>query len=708
MPRQLNQLFKPGRIGSMTLRNRLVVSAMGINLAEEDGSCGEKIIAFHERHAEGGAGLIIMGVTSVDWPGGASIPRSVGISDDRFIPGLQSMTAAVHRHGAKIAAQLHHGGLSAADDMKHGRPLMIPSYPAPGPNDLAEAMLKSELAAFLGEDMPSAKLNVMTYEDIERLVARFGEGAQRAREAGFDGVEIHGGHGYLISGFLSPALNQRDDEYGGSLENRARLLTEVISSIRNRVGDDFPVWCKLDSIEYGRPDGITLTDAAATARLAQAAGVDAITVSAYHDAGRGALHSESNIPHVPNRMVDNAASIKQAVSIPVIASGRIEPADADKHVNDGLYDFLGMGRKMLADPDLPRKLKESRAEDIRPCVYCYCCASQIYVLKQIRCAVNPETGYERERALIATDKPRHIAVVGGGPAGMEASLRLSKRGHRVTLMEKNDRLGGTLPFASIAYKPNERLLTWLRRQIEASPVHVLLNTEADPATLNSLGVEEVVIATGATREMPDGIPGAERDFVFSGEEMRALVLAEEHPGLTQKTSAFTRAMVRAGAVTGATAIPEIVRQASKAWLPLGSEITIIGAELVGLELAEFLAERGRKVTVIDESSEAGKGLYLVRRMRLLAELDELGVTLIRKAANIAIGDHTISYTNRRGQVRQFHADHVIVAKGATGDTQLADSIRDAGFTTHTIGDCNGVSYIEGAMESAAELAATIS
>lgn len=707
MNKHFPQLTRPGQIGSMDTRNRIIVSAMGINLAEEDGSCGEKIISFHERHAAGGAGLIVMGVTSVDWPGGASIPRSVGISEDRFLPGLQAMTKAVHRHGTRIAAQLHHGGLSAANDMKTGRPLMIPSYPAPGPNDLADSMLKSELAAFLGEDMPTPQLNVMSLEDIERLVARFSDGARRAQEAGFDGVEIHGGHGYLISGFLSPALNQRNDDYGGSLENRARLLTDIISGIRQTVGSDFPVWCKLDSIEYGRPDGITLTDAIATARLAETAGVDAITVSAYHDAGRGALHSESNIPHVPNRMVSNAAAIKNAVTVPVIASGRVEPVDAEKHMNSGMYDFLGMGRKLLADPDLPRKLLAGRPETIRPCVYCYCCASQIYVLKQIRCAVNPETGYEQERALIATDKPRHIAVVGGGPAGMEVALRLSARGFRVSLVERNGNLGGTLPFASIAYKPNEKLLYWLRREIAASSVEVMLNTDASPALLKSLGTSEVIVATGAQRGMPDNIPGSDQSFVFSGEEMRALVLAEDHPGLNRKTSRFTRAMVRAGSITGATAVPEVVRQASRAWLPLGQKITIIGAELVGLELAEFLAERRRNVTVIDDASEVGRGLYLVRRMRLLDELGHLGVNIIRKAGDLQIGDQVVSYRNSRGQVRQIGTDHVIVAKGATGDTTIAETLKQAGFTVHTIGDCDGVSYIEGAMASAAELAANL-
>jgi NADPH-dependent 2,4-dienoyl-CoA reductase/sulfur reductase-like enzyme len=546
----------------------------------------------------------------------------------------------------------------------------------------------------------------MTQADIDTLVEQFAAAADRARRAGIDGIEVHGGHGYLISEFLSPALNQREDNYGGSLENRARLLLEIIAAIRQRVGADYPLWVKLDSGEFGKREGITLADARQVAVLVEAAGADAITVSAYHDTSRGALHSESNIPHTPERLVANATAIKNSVSIPVITSGRIEPAAADKHIGKGHFDFLGMGRKMLADPDLPNKVSAGTPEQIRPCVYCYCCVSKIYVREAVKCAVNPETAHEQERELIAIENSRHIAVIGGGPAGMEVARRLSIRGFRVTLLEKSGRLGGTLQFAGLAYPPNEQLMNWLRLQIKQSTVKVLLNTTASPEQLARLAVDEVVVATGAARDMPD-IPGADRDFVFSGEEMRALVLAEKNPELVRKTSAFTRLMTVAGAATGITAYPEVVRQVSRLWLPLGKKITIIGAELVGLELAEFLAERGREVTVIDNTAKAGKGLYLVRRMRLLEELNHLNVTLIANANDIAIGEQLISYSNYRGQRRQFDTDHVIVAQGASGDTRLAEQLRANNFKTHTIGDCTGVTYIEGAIESAAILATQI-
>jgi NADPH-dependent 2,4-dienoyl-CoA reductase/sulfur reductase-like enzyme len=501
-------------------------------------------------------------------------------------------------------------------------------------------------------------------------------------------------------------MNQRDDEYGGSLENRARFLLEVITAIRARVGRDFPLWVKLDCAEYGKKEGTTLADARETARLAEAAGVDAITASAYHDTNRGALHSESNIPYVPERMVADATAIRAAVNIPVITSGRIEPESADRHIRKGHFDFLAMGRKILADPDLPNKIVAGTPEQVRPCVYCYCCASQIYVVKPVKCAVNPETAHERERELVATDKPRRIAVVGGGPAGMEVACRLGRRGFHVHLLEASDRLGGTLQFASIAYKPNQRLLDWLRLQLRNSSVRLHLNTTATPERLQALGVEEVVVATGARRDMPD-IPGSQQDFVFSGDDMRAMVMGENAPALRRKTTAFTRALVTAGVKTRVTRCASLLRQASRVWLPLGERVVIIGAELVGLELAEFLAERKRRVTVIDTTPDVGRGLYVVRRMRLLAELKSLDVSLVREAREIAIEDRVVAYTNPRGQRRAIDADHVIVAQGARGDASLAIQLRAAGLDVHTIGDCEGVGYIEGAMESAAELAARI-
>lgn len=705
MNKPLQYLSQPGRIGAMSLKNRMLVTAMGANLGEEDASCGDRIIAYHERQARGGAALIITGVASVGWPHGAPMPRPIGLSDDRFLPGLRALVDAVHKHDCRIAAQLHHGGINAVQDTREGRPLWVPSHPADtGPSDLAQGMLPEELRAFAGAGRP--RLHVVSKQDLQQAIAWFAAGAERAKRAGFDAAEIHAGHGYILSGFLSPAMNRRDDEYGGSLENRARLLLEVIAAVRDSVGKDFPLWVKLDCAEYGKRDGIRLSDAIATAALVEAAGVDAITASAYHDTTRGFLHSESNIPFVPEKMVSDATAIKSAVSVPVITSGRIEPEAADRHIREGHFDFLAMGRKILADPDLPQKLLSGRPETIRPCVYCYCCASQIYKVESLKCAVNPETAYERERALIATDRPRRIGVVGGGPAGMEAARRLALRGFDVTLLEAGPRLGGTLSFASIAYAPNERLLRWLRREIAVAKVTVQLNTLATPERLRQLGLEEVIVATGARRGLP-AIPGCDHAFVFSGDEMRALVTGDALLSLSRKVSWPIRIALKLGALTGITSRPALVRHLSHLWMPISRKVTIIGAELVGLELAEFLAERGRQVTVLDSGEGIGRGLYIVRRLRLLQELRDMGVALLRETSDIVIEEGRVDFRDADGNSCSIETDQVIIAQGAEADMGVADSLRAAGFTVHSIGDCTGVGYIEGAMEAAAELAARL-
>ncbi len=693
-------LLSTGRIGSMALRNRIIVTAMGVSLSEPDGHVGERLLAYHETQAKGGAGLIITGVAGVAWPVGAVQPNQTAISDDRFLPGLKTLTERVHRHGAKIAVQLHHGGLVAGySSDAFDQELWAPCYPPPLKGDFIDYFLPEEMAGFSGK-MPRLKL--LEPADIDQVVDQFGDAAARAKAAGFDAIEIHGGHGYLLSSFMSPKTNTRTDEYGGPLENRARLLLRVIAAVRNAVGANFPVWVKLDSVEVGKDGGITLDLAIEAARLVEAAGVDAITVSAYHDTGKGKLHSASNIPHEPETNIPAAAAIKAAVQVPVIASGRVEVEAADAHIAAGKYDFLAMGRKLLADPDLPAKLAGNAPEMIRPCIYCYTCVSTAYVRQPLRCAVNPETGFECEQV-----EPQrfgqHFVVIGGGPGGMEAACRLSDAGHRVTLLEKSARLGGTLRIASLAYPANERLLDWLVERVARSNITVRLETEANEDLLRSLAPDAVIVATGARRDMPD-LPGNDLPHVFSGEDMRRMLLGEDSPELKRKTGLMTRLATKVGAATGLTANLDFVRTATKAWMPLGEHIVIIGGELVGIELAEFLHERGRHVTVVEPAPRLGKGLLLVRRMRILAELREHGVGLHGGASAISIAPEAVTFTDAAGATQQIRADHVIVAMGATGDNTLADHLRAAGFAVETVGDCNGVGYIEGAVRGGAEAA----
>lgn len=692
-------LLSPGRIGTLEVKNRIAVTAMGVSLSEDDGTVGERIIAYHEEQARGGAGLIISGVAGVAWPVGAVAMQQTAISDDRFIPGLRKLTDRVHAHGAKIATQLHHGGFVAGySHARWGHPLWGPAVPPAAKGNFTDYFLMEELAGLAGMKMP--ELKILEQEDIDVAVQQFAQGARRAKEAGFDGVEIHGGHGYLLSSFTSPYTNTRTDKYGGSLENRLRLTLEVIAAIRAEVGRDYPVWIKLDSREVGKPGGITLDMAKEAAKLVEAAGVDAITITSYHDTSVGKLHSESNIPHLENWNLPATAEIRKVVSIPVIGSGRIEVDSAESAIAKGETDFVAMGRKLLADPHLPRKLTEGATEKVRPCVYCYTCVSAIYMGQPTRCAVNAGLGNEFEgEPPMAGATPRRVAVIGGGPGGMESARRLAALGHKVTLIEKSDRLGGTLRFASLAYEPNERILEWLRREVKEAGIDVRLSTVATPDLLRSIGADAVIVATGAIRDMPP-IPGNDQDHVYSGDDMRRMMLGESSEELKRKTGLFTRIATKVGAATGATANLALVRKATHAWMPLADTVTIVGGELVGLELAEFLSERGRTVNVIEEAPRMGKGLTLVRRMRLMAELAEHGVGLHAGASDIVIGKDSVSFTDASGARQTVPAGNVVVAKGAHGDLSLAEALRAAGFEVHAIGDANGVGYIEGAMHGA--------
>ena len=682
------------------------MTAMGTMLAEPGGFCGDRLRAYYAERARGGIGLIVMGSVGVGYPVGAAIPRPVAISTDDHILGIRSVADAVHSHGAKLALQLHFGGLVAMQDMLAGRPVWTPSIPVYKAGDMMDGFLEQELAEAPFSQIKHIDYKELNAADIRALVDLFAKAAVRAREAGCDGVEIHGGHGYIISSFLSPLTNQRTDEYGGSVENRSRLLVEILQGVRAAAGADFPLWCKIDSQEFLQDEGITLEDASVTARLAQQAGADAITVSAYHDSSQGVGHSNSNIPDPPELMVPNATAIKGVLRVPVIASGRVEPEAADKHIAAGHFDFLAMGRKLLADAHLPRKLAEGRAHTVRPCIYCYTCVSQIYLCRTIRCAVNPDTAHESELELVPATQPKKVVVVGGGPAGMEAARRLALKGHRVVLLEAGDRLGGTARFASIAYEPNEKIVEWLAREVRDAGVDVRLSTTADVELVRALEPQAVVVATGAVRARPD-IPGADLEHVFGGDELRQLVLGQNLQALGDKVDWKTRIALRTGAAAGVTRDAATIREASKRWMPLGERIVVLGGELVGLELAEFLAHRGRQVTVLESASRPGAGLPIVRRWRVLAELKRCGVTILPNASEFRISSNAVSYVNWRRQVRTLACDHVIIAMGAKGDTTLANALQGAGFSVHEAGDCRGVGYIDGAMRSAAEVAQLI-
>lgn len=693
-------LMSAGRIGSLNIRNRILMTPMGTNLAQADGHCGDQIQAYYEARARGGAGGVIVGVAAISWPNGACNPNQVAVSSDEFLPGLSELARRVKQHGCRAFIQLQHAGKVAVCDIAAGRPMLVPSIPPHTPDDMMGALTTEEMGAFVKsytKEGAKVEYRVASHEDIRWLIGQFADAAGRAKRAGFDGVELHAGHGYILSEFLSPHANSREDEYGGVLENRARLLVEVIEAVKARVGADFPVWCRLDSKEYRVPGGIVYEDAVETARVAERAGADAIHVSAYGNPASGIAFTEAPLVHEPGGYLDFARGIKEVLSIPVIAVGRIEPEVAESVLRAGQADFIAMGRKLLADPELPNKLKDNRAGDIRPCIYCYTCVSQIFINRQVMCAINPQTGYETEVILSPAQSPRHVLVAGGGPAGMEAARVAALRGHRVTLCEAGTRLGGTVFFSAVAYPPNERLIQYLERRLRILPVEINLETPVTPRLVDELKPDAVIVATGARRDAPP-ISGADAAHVYSGDELRALMTGDNPDVAQRKLGLVQRLVMWAGAVLGITRHTASIRRFSHLWMPVGRRVAIIGGGLVGVELAEFLARRGRQVNVIESGEKFGVELALVRRWRVLHELKELGVVMINKAQVTRILEGTLQLSIE-GEDVDIEADTVILASGARGDSSLAEQLRPRCADLFIAGDCGDVAYIEGAMHS---------
>ena len=698
---QFNALLAPGRIAGLDLDNRVFLPAMDMNLCVE-GEISDGEIAHYTARAAGGTAMVITGTGAVAWPIGATSRHQPAFSDDKFIPGIRRLADSIHSVGGKLCMQLCHHGKTASVDTADGRPQLVPSLleGKPDLSALRDNPMSELMSLATATQGKKATYKIADEDDLAWVIDQFAQAARRVKQAGVDAIEIHAAHGYLLSTFLSRGYNKRDDRWGGSLENRARLICEVVRAIKQVVGDDYPVLVRVNGCEFGLEDGLTPDETARAAALIEEAGADAIHVSAnahnpFADFTQGPLPSEVA------QYREYTKTVKQHVTIPVIAVGRMLPEIADEMLALGECDFVSMGRQLLADAELVNKIREGQRASVRPCINCYVCVEQNFFDGNPKCAVNPALCNESVAVLAPMVKAKHVVVIGGGPGGMEAARVAAVRGAKVTLIEKGSRLGGTMWFSQLTTPANQLLVDWFTHEIERLNVDVLLSTEANRDVIAALNADEVIVATGARRGLPN-VPGAELSHVLTGDALRAVITGEKDSG-NRSLSALGKVIVATGRTIGLLNSVDRIRSLSKTWMPVGKRVVVIGGGLVGLELAEFLAERGRKVTVLEEGPHMGLPMAMPRRWTAVIKATKHGVLLVRDASVVSIDKVSVRY--RVGE-DEFEArgDTVVVASQVEPDSKLADKLSGLGIRIQVVGDALNVGYIEGAMHTAHEVA----
>jgi 2,4-dienoyl-CoA reductase-like NADH-dependent reductase (Old Yellow Enzyme family)/thioredoxin reductase len=610
---KFSALFEPGTIGNMKIRNRIVMPAMATNYADHEGHVTELMIEHYEQRAMGGVGLIITEGMCPDFPRGKGWSDEAGIDNDKYMPGLKRLANAVHAQGAKLAMQIHHAGREAKSSFTGVQPI-APSVITPSKAEVPHELTQAEIA---------------------ELVSKFAMAASRAKDCGFDGVEIHGAHGYLINQFISRFANKRTDNYGGDLANRARFLIDILTAVRSKVGNNFPVWCRINTDELG-PESTTVDELQSIARMAVKASCDAINVSIN---GGNTFTDEAGI------LIPFAEAVKKEVSVPVIAVGFLTPEIANGAVAAGKADFVAMGRQLLCDAELANKLQNGRLGDITPCIRCLKCTYNLFSGNKVQCSVNATLGRGFKYPLPKGPIAKKVLIAGGGPAGMEAARVAALRGHTVTLYDAGAKLGGQLLTGSIPPHKEQilKFMDYLSGQISKSKISV----EHRPLTaelVQKLGPEAVIVATGV-----------------------ALPVAPQIAGIDKIKPVFAVDVITGASLTG-------------------EKVVIIGGGQVGCETADLLGAKGVKVTIVEILPQVVGNSVPLRRARLVARLRQQGVVIMTATTCEEVSPEGMKVCGKDGQSQMIPADTVIIATGSKPDKSLYDALQGKVKELYVIGD----------------------
>ena len=613
-------LFSPFRIGTLELKNRIVMPPMATNFAGTDGKVNDRHIAYYVKRVQGGVGYINFEHTGIVKEGKAS-PGMALIDGDDKIPFFKKLVDALHREGGKFFIQINHAGRQTSASIT-GSPIVAPSaIPCP-----------------VRKEMP----HPLSSEEIHALVEAFRQAARRVKEAGADGVEVHMAHGYLLCQFLSPFSNQRNDEYGGTPEKRLKMPLEVLKAVRQTVGPDFPVVCRLSADEYV-DGGLKLEDSIYIAKALEKSGADALHISA-------CIAPSGYLNHPPYYVGEGvftylAQGIKAAVKIPVITVGRIRtPELANQVIEEKKADLVSMGRALIADPFLPKKALEGKVEEIIPCISCNRCIMSIRK-GALACAVNPETGRESTLVVKKSDQPKKVWVIGGGPAGMKAAEIAARRGHQVTIYEAKDQLGGQFLLAAIP--PHKQVLkefvTYLWKQIDQLGVKTIFNKPFNLKLLEKEKPDAVIVATGARPLIPE-IEGIQKAKVFNVWE------ALSKPG------------------------------------PLGQKVLVLGGGGVGAEVADFLSEKGKKVTLVE--MREGIALDLVGHLQhyLNLRLKNKEVQVLPSTKAIRFEEDGLWVEDPQGTRKLTGFDSIVVSMGSAPNTELVAGVKKMVSSVAVVGD----------------------